>query len=337
MLMINGINSGLLPIERLGKIIPAKAVPTISGAGGDRYEIGLLTEWEAALLGGQTDAYKSVIAQADYDHDWTKTYPVEHHPGLYWLAYCLTRQEKYIAKMRAKHRHFRTKIWPPYDETKGSNYGTVRARAWAMRDLFRLAAVDDFYKPALDDYRRIYEDLAFKNTTPRRTLLKHTAPEIEPSQKFSNPDAWQISVWMQDGFWLQVLAHGVLLGHDQWRRLLEREFSFIQDLFDNARRYVTHYGPMVVWVKGQPLETFDAIIAYNDQKFGLSGYGPKDIYLKSGTDDFRGRHVLAALALSAAANVPGARELWADWKSTLDTHSGEKWIMYRNAMVPPKS
>jgi len=236
---------GLFPIARLDKTV---SVPDLTSenvglqmemeATGERGDIGLVTEWTAALLAGQSNMREVVIAQADLGIPWVEgrhdsgwVIEVAHQPSLYWPAYLLTGDNKYIDKLREQWSVYesRTERGIPIPSVELQ----VRANAWGLRTLAELAAVREDFRPQLDEVRNFHE-------THMERLLAHdygnpswigpggvnpgrAATCMITGREGRRGGFGGFALW-QHAYLLQVLVHTVAL-HAQWRPLVEQYYQ----------------------------------------------------------------------------------------------------------------
>ena len=337
-LYYNGVNSGLLDYELRQKPTPQSpptwGIPEGMGAGGEAAHIGLVTEYIAAHIAGDDDILPTVIGQADFDYPWTNPATPPYNPAgshlahWYWYPYLLTGDEKYLNKLREQ-------VDWSISESRGYIFDTQpRGMAWRLVSLAELASVDASYKPILELTRQnLPETRPLPNVTHtlHRDELGFMGGFGETSLNFENPNQVLVNIW-QESFILQALAHTVLLGHEEWRPILVKQMGFFKKLFEREPWRTILYQNLVVWEKGQDLSTLDKAFAHPSNEL-------RNLDWQSNAS--RGRYLRAALAMTAVAGVPGAREFHSEFNEWFEQKIAESgpakwWTVYdmnKHAMV----
>jgi hypothetical protein len=318
------------------------------GAGGDRHEIGLFTEWQSEFLanGKHRDL---IIAQADsvLNAPWcdyaAMTQPFwktpkgkyslafTHTPNLFFIPYLLTRDKKYIAPMECQYETFH-QVFPPHDiEGAPLPWVTGRDLAWQLRNLGELAYLQKLGVTK----KKIYVE-ALELT--RRKLIANMSKPIEKEfhvlgkNQFSNSDLW--SGWFE-GFIGQTINHIVQLGFDDWLPIAQWHFQHL--LWRCGGKW-----PMKACDNDHviPNGTWEATDPFNETRMPIYRTLPNDQLapIKVGdqfmTYDDRAQNARGWAALAASNCIPGARELAEKLQGLIDRRGGERWYKFHFEVMP---
>lgn len=303
---------------------------------GDRPEIGLVTAWQAALLAGHGQYREVVLAQASsgvagkLQWEWEHTYP------LYWVPYLLTGEERYLERLR--------ELWKAYQvDYRKRPFGgpmdplTEREFAWQLRTLAELAKADPrTYKPILEKTRESVVKRYLEGGRPGRKVLHNVGPERRDD--WASPTKLGMTFWQQ-AFVGQALAHVVLLGHEEWRPILEHHFQLWRRFITQKLKHVDG-GDLFYWTaEGGDLATWEAIMAAYERPAVLSKQPDHALFEGSdtGVRHIRAQQVLNAVALAAVAKVKGAAELHAELKAKVEARARAKGLplTVRDAVLVP--
>jgi hypothetical protein len=303
---------------------------------GDRPEIGLVTSWQAALLAGYSEYRDVVLAQASPEvagklqWEWEHTYP------LYWVPYLLTGDTRYLDRLRG--------LWKAYQvDYRKRPFGgpmdplTEREFAWQLRTLAELAKADPkTYKPILENTREFVIKRYVEGGRPGRKVLHNVGPERR--DQWASPKKLGMTFWQQS-FVGQALAHVVLLGHEEWRPILEHHFQLWRQFITQKTKHVDD-GDLFYWSEEEgDLTTWDAIIAVHERPAYLRKQPDDELFDGAGVGirHIRAQQVLNAVALAAVAKVKGARELHDELKAKIESRARAKGLpmTIRDAVLVP--
>jgi len=275
---------------------------------GDRPSIGLVTAWQAALLAGHSEYLDVVVAQASeavgrkLRWEWEHTYP------LYWVPFLLTGDARYLDEKR--------KLWHTYQVTyRQRPVGgpmeplTEREFTWQLRNLAQLATADpENYGPILEKTRRYVVRHYMERARPGRQVLHNVGPERR--DRWSNPQRLGMSFWQQ-AFVGQVLAHVVMLGHEEWRHILNHHFELWRKFGARKVKHIDN-GDVFYWsATDGDRATWEAIISAYEGSGELRNQPDGALFRGHdvGTRHIRAQQAVNAVAMAALAGLDDAREL----------------------------
>lgn len=274
-------------------------------ATGDRSEIGLVTAHQAALLSGDESYRDSVMYQASDAVAKNLNWDASHTYPLYWVPYLMTGDEQYLDKMRG--------YWKKYQEFRGRKFDgpiealTARQYAWQLRNLARLAKVDETYRPMLEKTRLLTIEKYIETGKPGRKVLHNIGEERK-----GNPRPYTrlgIATWQQ-AFVTQAIAHVVLLGFDEWRPVLNHNIALWRQFVEKKLKHID-IGDIYYWSKAEgDLTTWEDIMDKVEHNDSLRNQ-PDNKLFDSGVRHIRGQQALNAIAMAAVAGADGAKEIHA--------------------------
>ena len=275
-------------------------IPALSGTGGlnpkmhttgDRPDIGLVTEWQAALLAGD-DSYRDTVLYQGGLNVWDEGTlffaDFAHTPSLYWVPYLLTGDAKYVDGMAEQFKAYQNWQQTDFLTHPGEFVDRGRVFAWQIRNLAELAKVRPQYKPVLDAVRD-YLLSAIQTCRGRVDCASHA---IAASSNQGGP----VYFWWMQAFVGQSLAHVVMLGNEDWRPILEWQ-SRIWTLTD-LKYWDGYYGFPEAPTMAKSLKAYDAARGTNRYSNG------RLIRESPGSRNIKARQVRSAIGMAANLGIP---------------------------------
>jgi hypothetical protein len=341
--------------ENLGYSVSVRTPVNMTGAGGERPEIGLLMEPQAALIAtGDAKLQADVIAIAQGDEPWddysliTKApYSLEfaHTPNLFYLPYLLTGDPEMLRRMELIYSHY--KKWRSQPLDSRVNAMTGREFAWQIRNLAHLAM---FQKQGLTE--NTYYITALDKT--RDYLLNTIANPNHETEEFRviswntvYSGSYGFTGWMQS-FIGQTINHMIQIGFTDWLPIAEWHLEHLKRRCgerwplkgcDNDHVFFANYmtGDKN-WTTVRAFAgttTWETITPYPAYKVNKPEYinQPDDELLPHGTGFTyanRAQYAYGWAALAAKNGIAGAQAL-ADKLKAAITKRGDRWD-YKNAV-----
>jgi len=234
---------------------------TLDSSPGDRYEIGLFTEWASECI-ATGRACDHVIAQADHllDAPWCDLIGIykrkwaggdyglsfAHTPNTFFLPYLLTGDPKYIKPMECQWKTKQELSYRGIDEPL--KWLSGRELAWVIRNLGELAyleregliadsALSDPDMPYRDPGKKLQVSIDKQSANPNPKLYQEALEatrlriieRITPSQEEFRSLSWSangFNAWME-AFIGMTINHLIQLGFDEWRPLAGWHFQHL--------------------------------------------------------------------------------------------------------------
>ena len=321
-------------------------IPLVDSRGGDREEIGLITEWQAEFLatGRNRDL---IIEQADvwlgapwcdfetmrapYWKDGQYSLSFSHTPNLFFLPYLITGNKKYVAPMECQYRIYHEWLQrEPVGEPMG--WLTGRDMAWQLRNLGQLAFIEQrgdteekFYVDALERTRvKINE---------RMSLPYESEFHVLGENQLSNADQW--SGWFES-FIGVTINHIINLGFDEWLPVAQWHFRHLEMRCGGKWSFKACDNDHVslkagaTWANTHPYDIdrqscYDAAPADELMPFKCG-----NVFM---TFADRAQNARSWAAMAAANGIVGAQELYNRLDEQILKRGGTKWFKY-NMVFP---